>query len=709
MKISILLPYKENFTPNQAGAVSLFVNDITKKSIFKKTTYIFGSTNSKKRLSKNYINLNLNKKIFQSTSKIYINTFLEYHKKINSDLIEVHNRPNYINLIKIKYSNKLILYFHNDPLTMNGSKNVKQRIDLLNNVDKIIFNSEWSKKRFFINLPNEAGLLSQKTHVCYQSTSRIKIDLKKKQKVISFIGKLNRAKGYDIFGEAIIKILDKHPNWKAKVIGDEPREQLIFKHKNLEILGFKTNKFILNKLKSISISVVCSRWNEPFGRTSLEAASRGAAVIISDRGGLPETCPDAVVLKPLNPKNLFNILDKIIRNKNQLLSLQKKNYSNFKFTHKYIINIIDTLRKNFTRQEKINLFNLKKEQVLKVIHITNFNQRFNGRLHYNTGRRLNNGFIRLGHNVLTISDRDIINKNKSLTDYNGKKALQDSIIQAQKNFNADCIILGHADAVSSLTLESLKNSNKDLRISQWFLDPLGVNGPDYIKNLSRIKDKEKYLDASFLTTDPDILNLSLSNSYFIPNPCDESFEVLKNYENDCINDVFFAMSHGVHRGGLKKGKYDDREIFINSLIKKNKNINFDIYGMNNVQPIWGDNFINKVSSSSMGLNLSRGKPIKYYSSDRLAQLMGNGLLTFVDKRTLFNNFISNNQIIFYEGINDLSYKLSKYKRDHKERKRIAKNGKEFYLKKLNSTLVADFILSKTMDYKSKNNFIWNNK
>ena len=709
MKISILLPYKENFTSNQAGAVSLFVNDITKESIFRTTTYIFGSTDSKKRLSKNYINLNLNKKIFRSTSKIYITTFLEEHKKINSDLIEVHNRPNYINLIKTQYANKLILYFHNDPLTMNGSKSVKQRIDLLNNVDKIIFNSEWSKKRFFINLPNEAGLLSQKTHVCYQSASKIKIDLKKKEKIISFIGKLNRAKGYDIFGEAIIKILNKHPNWKAKVIGDEPREKLIFKHKNLEILGFKTNKFILDKLKSISISVVCSRWDGPFGRTSLEAASRGAAVIISDRGGLPETCQDALVLKPLNSNNLYNILDRIIKNKNQLLSLQKKNYSNFKFTHKYITNIIDTLRKNFTRQEKINLFNLKKEQVLKVIHITNFNQRFNGRLHYNTGRRLNNGFIRLGHNVLTVSDRDIINKNKSLSDYNGKKALQDSIIQAQKNFNADCIILGHADAVSSDTLESLKNSNKDLKICQWFLDPLGINGPDYIKNLARIKDKEKYLDASFLTTDPNILNLGLSNSYFIPNPCDESFEVLKNYENDCINDVFFAMSHGVHRGGLKKGKYDDREIFINSLIKKNKDINFDIYGMNNVQPIWGNNFINKVSSSSMGLNLSRGKPIKYYSSDRLAQLMGNGLLTFVDKKTLFNNFISSNQIVFYDGINDLSYKLSKYKRDHKERKRIAKNGKEFYLKKINSTLVADFILSKTMDYKSKNNFVWSGK
>ena len=35
MKIAILLPYKENFVSNKAGAVSLFVNDITKNSIYK--------------------------------------------------------------------------------------------------------------------------------------------------------------------------------------------------------------------------------------------------------------------------------------------------------------------------------------------------------------------------------------------------------------------------------------------------------------------------------------------------------------------------------------------------------------------------------------------------------------------------------------------------------------------------------------------------
>jgi len=705
MKISILLPYKENFTPNYAGAVSLFVNDITKESIFKKSTFIFGNTNSKIRLSKNYINLDLKKKLFQSTSKLYINTFLDYHKKISTDLVEVHNRPNYINLIKKNFKNKLILYFHNDPLTMNGSKNVKQRIDLLNNVDKIIFNSEWSKKRFFINLPNDDDLLSQKTSVCYQSSSRVKINFKKKEKTISFVGKLNHAKGYDLFGDAIIKILNRHSDWSAKVIGDEPREKLIYKHKNLKILGFKSNKFILNELKRISISVVCSRWDEPFGRTSLEAASRGAAVIISNKGGLPETTGDAIILNPLSSKNLFNIIEKLILNKTRLLDLQKKNYLNFKLTHKYVADIIDAIRNNFV-SKKINYFNVKRKFIFKILHVTNFNQRFNGRLHYNTGRRLNNGFVRLGHNVLTISDRDIINKNKNITDYSGKKALQNAIIEANQNFNTDCIVLGHADSVSNETLDYLKNINKNLKICQWFLDPLGVNGPDYHKNLSRIHDKKKYIDATFLTTDPMVLKGSLNNSYFIPNPCDESFETLKNYENDSLNDVFFAMSHGVHRGGLKKGKFDDREVFINKLIKKNKDIKFDIYGMNNVQPIWGENFINKVSSSSMGLNLSRGRPIKYYSSDRIAQLMGNGLLTFVDIKTCFNEFLSNDKIIYYKDMDDLSYKLNKYKKDHNERKRIAKNGKDFYLKELNSTIVADFILSKTLEYKSKKKFTW---
>ena len=44
-------------------------------------------------------------------------------------------------------------------------------------------------------------------------------------------------------------------------------------------------------------------------------------------------------------------------------------------------------------------------------------------------------------------------------------------------------------------------------------------------------------------------------------------------------------------------------------------------GMNNIQPIWAQYFI-KYNQTKMGLNLSRGSPIKYYSSDRITQIIG---------------------------------------------------------------------------------------
>ena len=68
--------------------------------------------------------------------------------------------------------------------------------------------------------------------------------------------------------------------------------------------------------------------------------------------------------------------------------------------------------------------------------------------------------------------------------------------------------------------------------------------------------------------------------------------------------------------------------------------------MNNVQPIWADQFINKISNSYMGLNLSRGRPIKYYSSDRIVQLVGNGLLTFIDRRTHLSDFFQIKKLFF---------------------------------------------------------------
>ena len=230
---------------------------------------------------------------------------------------------------------------------------------------------------------------------------------------------------------------------------------------------------------------------------------------------------------------------------------------------------------------------------------------------------------------------------------------------------------------------------------------------DWLINKKRFLNKIDLFDVSFCTTDPNSLKLPIDkNIFYLPNPVDSSFERLQNYKNSNFNnDVFFAMSHGVHRGVLKKGKFDAREIFINKLVTKVPNIRFDLYGLGNKQPVWADNYINAISQSKMGLNLSQGKSAKYYSSDRFSQIIGNGLLLLIDEKTQFGNFLNKDEIITYNNINDLAEKIDKYSNDDKLRKLIAKNGRNKYFKYFNSTIIADFIIKKTFSKRHKK-FYW---
>ena len=707
MKISILLPYKENFSPNYAGAVSLFVNDITKISKYKKDICIYGSTDFKKKFSLKYHNLNLPKEFIKSQTKSYIHQFVIQEKEANSDIIEIHNRPTYLsNLINEKINSKFVLYFHNDPLSMRGSKTKKERIYLIKNCEKIIFNSQWSKKRFLNNIQNRF-YNSEKLIIIYQSASKQKINFGKKKKWITFVGKLNKAKGYDIFGNAIIKILNKYPKWKALVIGDERRETMLFKHKNLKLLGFLKHNKVLETFQKTSIAVVCSRWDEPLGRTSLEASSNGCAVIISNRGGLPETITNGIILKELDENNLFNEIESLIKNNTKRKELQKLSNKNFIHTNKKSSIEVDLYRNEFLIKKNF-LKKINNLDSLRILHITNFNERHNGRLFFNTGRRINNGFIRLGHSVLELSDRDILKNNKSIADLNGSKKLNFKILDVCNNFRPNLIVLGHADLVTANTLEDIKKKQPDVKIAQWFLDPLNKDGPDFDKNKKRILDKLNFIDASFLTTSPDVLKFikKKDNFYFIPNPTDSSFELLNNFNKHCEMDVFYAISHGVHRGNLKIGKYDERQKFLEQLIRKTPEVKFDIFGLNKIQPIWGDSFLKAISNSRMGLNLSRGQPIKYYSSDRIAQIVGNGLLTLIDEKTFYRDFFTDKEMVFYKNLDDLSEKIMKFKNSI-ESKKIASNGKKKYMKYFNSNLVADFIVTKTLHKNSKNRFIWN--
>ena len=442
MKISILLPYKENFSPVYPGAVSIFLNSVTKKSKYKKFITVYGSTDFKEKYDIKYKNIRISNKILgigSQTSK-YITEFIKLETKRPSNIIEVHNRPIYIQLLP-KNKTKKILYFHNDPLSMNGSKNVNERINLINLCSRIIFNSQWSKDRFLSDL-DEIYLKSLKLIVIRQSADKKRINLKKKEKIITFVGKLNKAKGYDVFGSAIIDILNNHKDWRAIVIGDEERENISFNHERLKIMGFKKHDEVIRIYKKTSITVVCSRWEEPFGRTSLESASCGCAVIITNRGGLPETITNAVILETLSKETVFNAIEKLIKKTQFRKELQKLSLDNFNLTHLNASREIDSYRSEILENTNKKKDKLKK---LKILHVTNFNERHNGRLFYNTGKRINNGFVRLNHSVLEFSDRDIVSYYRNINDLDGSKKLNKKFIDVISNYLPDIIVLGHAD------------------------------------------------------------------------------------------------------------------------------------------------------------------------------------------------------------------------------------------------------------------------
>ena len=687
-KIFIILPYKESLDPNKSGAVSIYIKDSLKYSKYKKNIKIISSNNFS------------NSKFFRN--KNYIIEFCKKYKNEKISIIEIHNRPEYVKILK-KYfpDSKIILTYHNDPLNLRGSILSSEREFILNNCEKIIFISEWIKNRFFIKV--SSNIRNNYELIYHGVLKKKKININKKVKNILFVGKLNESKGYHIFHEVAKRFKKINPDWNFIAIGNEPRKKIFPETNVIKEIGYKSNNSVLKYYEKSEIAIGNSLWDEPLGRIAIEASSRKCCPIITNVGGLIESKNIGIVLKENKTEEIINLLKKLTSNKKYLRSLQTEFYKKNNFDIRNISKSIDLIRSNIFNDD-LN-FDIKN---LKILHITNFNERFDGRLHYNTSKRLNNGFIRNGHNVLTMSDRDIIYYNKRITDPKGIKKFNNKVFNTFLNFKPDLIVLGHADSLLKDTLIKIKQI-KDVKICQWFLDPLIKKGPDYLNNKKRILKLEKYVDASFLTSDPKALNFKIKNSFFMPNPSDISFEMIDNSLQKKNKDLFFAMSHGVHRGKLKKGKYDEREFFLDKLKNKLTDIDFDFFGYDNKEPLWADKFIESIKNYDMGLNLSRGKPLKYYSSDRIVQIIGNGLLCLIDQKTQLSNLIPSNCAVYYKDINDLAKKINFYKKNIKLMKKIASRGRKFYNKNYNSTIVSQYFIDITFSLKNRYNYIWNKK
>ena len=365
-KIFIILPHKDQFIKNYAGSASIWVKDFFQKSIFKKMIKIFGSTKNTKNvfIKKNYININIPRIKILSKSNLYIKKLLSYCTTLNPAIIEIHNRPSYLISISQKYNKaKFILVIHNDPLNLKGSITINERKKLLEICYKIYFVSSWVEEKFFYGLDRN---FYSNFKTIYPSINKIN-KFPKKKKVIIFSGKLNNAKGFDKFASAISKILNKYVDWKAIAIGDEPRERYNFSHKRLTYTGWIPQDKVLNLYNHSSITVAPSLWEEPFGRSSLEAGSRGNAVIISKRGGLPETISEPIFLKKVDTTEIYNEIEKLILDKKLLKKNQLNNFNNPLHLISNNTKIMDAHRADVINLKKnININHNKK---LKILHV----------------------------------------------------------------------------------------------------------------------------------------------------------------------------------------------------------------------------------------------------------------------------------------------------------------------------------------------------
>jgi spore maturation protein CgeB len=113
-----------------------------------------------------------------------------------------------------------------------------------------------------------------------------------------------------------------------------------------------------------------------------------------------------------------------------------------------------------------------------------------------------------------------------------------------------------------------------------------------------------------------------------------------------------------------------------------------------------------MSKCRFGLNLSRGEPVKHYSSNRIATLVANGIPTLIDEKVKYSDFFSNNEMIFYKNIYDLIDKVNYYKKNERKRIQIGINGQSKYFKIFSNRIVADYIATKTLGTKPSYDYVW---
>jgi len=322
---------------------------------------------------------------------------------------------------------------------------------------------------------------------------------------------------------------------------------------------------------------------------------------------------------------------------------------------------------------------------LKIVHVANYELRRNGKAYYNMDYKIHQGLVRNGHFVYPFSLDDLARCNSV---FNSKKfsktKINKKLIDVCKNIKPDLLLIGHPHLISLKTLEEITKVIHGIKIAKWFVDALF-----YENKINEIKPIISYIDTFFATTDGELLKqfeTGQTKAFFIPNMVDSSIEIYKNFEsNDLPIDFLFCGTDG---GDI------ERRAFLTSLQKELNFLKSKFVGSLGNAPLFANDYMETLSQTKMALNYSRRNDVELYSSDRIAQLTGNGILTFTPRIPRFEELYSDNEVVYFDDLQDLVSKIRYYHDHPQEAKLIAHNGWIKSHTLFNSTIVTKNMIDK---------------
>lgn len=332
----------------------------------------------------------------------------------------------------------------------------------------------------------------------------------------------------------------------------------------------------------------------------------------------------------------------------------------------------------------------------RILLVDNLMIRRYGNLRMGPGRKLNCGAVRNDWRICEFSDRDMARLLAPLGIRKwGGYIANKKLVKCAKNFRPDIVLLGHCDYIQNWALDEIRAAIPDIKIAHFNVDPLWQES-----TRRQMEDRMYSCDALFATTGGEVLKTWVTGKNavaFMPNPSDTSMECEDNgVKKNFARDLFFA-------GNPREG--DPRwDLLAEVLPKLDGRINYEIFGGKN--GIWGAKYEQVLANSKMSLNLNRKEGDKWYSSDRIAHLMGYGILTFQSSRNQMERFFTDKETVYFDDAGDLADKICYYNEHDDERAAIASAGRRKYHHIFNGARVLKFMVETMTGDKYSEPYEW---